>query len=74
MTRPVHADLGTLLPFVFETLTLLGFIVVASEVTSGGTLTFDQGIVKALRDTAHPATPAGPKRLKRVMTDVTACP
>ena len=72
MARPVHADMGTLLPFVFAALALLGFLLVASEVSSARTLAFDQAVVEGLREPASPATPAGPKWLRRVMLDVTA--
>lgn len=72
MDRRLCADTYILVAFAIAALAFLSFLIVASEVVAGRTLSFDQVIVEGLREAADPATPAGPRWLKRAMLDVTA--
>jgi undecaprenyl-diphosphatase len=51
---------------------LLGFALVAAQVTGGGTRGFDEALLLALRDPADPARPIGPPWLLTTARDLTA--
>lgn len=51
---------------------LLGFIILAGEVSQGDTQAFDLMVVRGLRDPADPSRPLGPAWLASSLVDVTA--
>ena len=72
VSRRERSELRVLL-VAFGVLALgTGFVVVASNVTSGDTRTFDERVIRLLRSPQDPAVPIGPTWLRSGALDITA--
>lgn len=72
LARVSSVEKWTLAGIVVGALLILGFAILASEVTEGETRAFDERILLAFRATGDPAVVVGPTWLKEAMRDVTA--
>jgi undecaprenyl-diphosphatase len=66
------AEIGLVGAVLIGGMLLLGFGVLADEVTEGGTADFDRAVLLALRDSGDPANPIGPPWLEEAARDLTA--
>lgn len=65
-------DTGILIVFALLAGAGFAFVAIAENVTEGDTHEFDRWLMLVLRDSADPATPAGPVWLRAMMIDITA--
>lgn len=70
--RRHHVDSEILPVFLVLAATLLGFIMLASEVLEGETFAFDRWLLRVLREPADHSIPVGPGWLQEFMIDATA--
>ena len=72
LVRTHRIDHWALFGFLLLVAAVFFFMKLASEVVEGDTLGFDRWLLQALRSTADPSVPAGPRWLQTAMIDVTA--
>jgi undecaprenyl-diphosphatase len=71
--RPTNRhEIGWLIGLLVVAAALLAFTGLAGEVLEGDTRTFDRAILLALRSSADPSDPVGPRWLEEVARDVTS--
>jgi undecaprenyl-diphosphatase len=68
----VKIEFATLIAVLLFASLSLTFIMVANEMSEGETHAFDNAIMAALRDPAHPSRPGGPAGLPEVARDITS--
>ena len=70
--RARFAEISTLTVFLLLAVMCFGFAQLADEVREGGTNTFDQAVMLAMRSASDPSDPVGPEWFEEAVRDITS--